>query len=71
MPLHLHMEYWHDDDWFVGSVPWVPGLFSQGKTLDELKENILDAYNLLAHHQESMQLDCEITVQEIAVPSDD
>jgi predicted RNase H-like HicB family nuclease len=25
----------------------VPGVFSQGQTLEELKENITDAYNLM------------------------
>ena len=42
------IEYWKDGDWFVGRLPEVPGVFSQGKTLDELRENIQDAYELMA-----------------------
>ncbi len=45
------LEYWQDDGWFVGRLKEVPGVFSQGRTLDELKENIADAYRLmLAEH---------------------
>jgi predicted RNase H-like HicB family nuclease len=41
------LEYWMDDGWYVGRMRDVPGVFSQGETLKELKENILDAYNLM------------------------
>jgi len=41
------LEYWQDDGWFVGKLKEVPGVFSQGKTLDELKENIIDAYRMM------------------------
>jgi len=41
------LEYWQDDGWFVGRLKEVPGVFSQGKTLEELKENIGDAYHLM------------------------
>ena len=40
------LEYWEDDGWFVGRLVEVTGVFSQGATVDELKENISDAYNL-------------------------
>lgn len=41
------LEYWIDDNWYVGRLKDVPGVFSQGKSLDELKLNIHDAYNLM------------------------
>ena len=41
------MEYWQDDGWYVGRLKEVPGVFSQGETLDELEENIRDAYDLV------------------------
>jgi len=41
------LEYWQDDNWFVGKIREVPGVFSQGETLNELKENIADAYRML------------------------
>ena len=41
------LEYWIDDDWYVGKVKEIPGVFSQGETLDELEENIQDAYQLM------------------------
>ena len=41
------LEYWEDDGWLVGRLVEVPGVFSQGETLEELKENIKDAYQLM------------------------
>ena len=41
------LEYWQDDDWFVGRLKEVPGVFSQGETLAELERNIEDAYQLV------------------------
>ena len=41
------LEYWQDDDWFVGQLREIPGVFSQGKTVEELKENIVDAYRMM------------------------
>lgn len=41
------LEHWRDDEWFVGRLVEVPGVFSQGATLDELIENIQDAYDLV------------------------
>ena len=41
------LEYWLDDGWYVGKLKEIPGVFSQGETLEELEENIEDAYKLL------------------------
>ena len=41
------LEYWKDDDWYVGRLKEVPGVFSQGETLEELEENVRDAYRLM------------------------
>ena len=41
------LEYWIDDGWYVGRLSEVPGVFSQGETLEELQENICDAYHLM------------------------
>lgn len=41
------LEYWKDDDWYVGRLKEVPGVFSQGETLEELEEGVKDAYRLM------------------------
>jgi predicted RNase H-like HicB family nuclease len=41
------LEYWIDDGWFVGRLKEVPGVFSQGATIEELESNTQDAYELL------------------------
>jgi predicted RNase H-like HicB family nuclease len=48
----LTLEYWKDEGWFVGRIVEVPGVFSQGETLDDLKENIQDAYKLMLQSEE-------------------
>ena len=41
------LEYWNDNGWLVGRLKGIPGVFSQGQTLEELEENIRDAYQLM------------------------
>jgi len=45
------LEYWVDDGWYVGRLREVPGVFSQGETLEELKENIADACQMMAESE--------------------
>jgi len=52
MPRYFTLEYWLDKDWYVGRLKEVPGVFSQGQTLEELKENIVEAYNLMMEDEE-------------------
>lgn len=53
MQLRFQLEYWKDGSWFVGRLPQVPGVFSQGGTLGELEDNIRDAYRMMLEEQES------------------
>lgn len=41
------LEYWQDGVFYVGRLLEIPGIFSQGKTLEELRENIQDAYDVM------------------------
>ena len=50
------LEYWLDDDWYVGRLKEVPGIFSQGETLDELEENIRDAYRMMREEELTIQI---------------
>ena len=36
-----------DDGWYVGQIEEYPAAISQGKTVDEVKENLIDALMLL------------------------
>ena len=45
--MRLTLEYWPDEGGYVGRLREVPGVFSQGETLDELEENVRDAYELV------------------------
>ncbi len=49
------LEYWVDDGWYVGRLREVPGVFSQGKTLEELEENVRDAYQLMRKEQPAIR----------------
>ena len=46
------LEYWRDDRWYVGRLKGVPGVFSQGESLEELEENIRDAYQTMIAEEE-------------------
>jgi predicted RNase H-like HicB family nuclease len=45
------LEYWIDEGWYVGRLKEVPGIFSQGESLEELEENIRDAYHLMVEEE--------------------
>jgi predicted RNase H-like HicB family nuclease len=48
---HFTLEYWIEEGWYVGRLKEVPGIFSQGESLEELEENIRDAYNLMTEEE--------------------
>jgi len=60
------LEYWQDDGWYVGKLKEIPGIFSQGETIDELEKNIQDAYRLMME-DESVSPVSEIHTKEIGV----
>jgi predicted RNase H-like HicB family nuclease len=41
------LEYWKDDDWYVGRLKEMPSVMSQGETLEDLQRMIRDAYQLM------------------------
>ncbi len=47
------LEYWRDDDLHVGRLVEIPGVTSQGETLEALEENIRDAYKELMAYREA------------------
>jgi predicted RNase H-like HicB family nuclease len=53
LAIRFCLEYWKDGDWYVGRLPQVPDVFSQGATLQELEENIRDAYRLMLEEETS------------------
>jgi predicted RNase H-like HicB family nuclease len=65
MSLQLQLEYWKDGTWFVGRLPQIPGVFSQGETLEELEENIRDAYRLMTEEQAETTVSGTMAVKEI------
>ncbi len=46
--MEFTLKYWIDDGWFVGKLLDVPGVFSQGETLEELIINIREVYKLMS-----------------------
>jgi predicted RNase H-like HicB family nuclease len=47
MKRHFTLEYWVEDGWYIGKLQEVPGIFSQGESLEELETNIQDAYLMM------------------------
>jgi predicted RNase H-like HicB family nuclease len=47
MTRQFTLEYWLDEGWYVGKLKEAPDVFSQGETLQELEENIREAYELM------------------------
>ena len=51
---YFTLEYWVDEDWYVGRLKEVPGVFSQGESLEELEENIREVYQLMVQEEEAL-----------------
>lgn len=64
MVRHFTLEYWIDDGWYVGKLREVPGVFSQGETLEELENNIKDAYHIMLDEEEPTERS-DVRVKEV------
>ncbi len=64
----LTLEYWIEDQWYIGRLKEIPSVFSQGETLEELEENIRDAYQLMLETEPILnRRDIKIKEIEVAV----
>ena len=43
--MKLNIVYKKEKEWFIGHIQEYPDYESQGKTVDELKENLIEIYN--------------------------
>ena len=59
------LEYWMDDGWVVGKLKEIPGIFSQGESLEELEENIKDAYRIML--EEPTEVRSDLKTKEISM----
>lgn len=66
MDRRFTLEYWIDEGWYVGRLKEVPGVFSQGETLEELEQNVKEAYHLMMAEEE-IQLSYEIHRKELEI----
>jgi predicted RNase H-like HicB family nuclease len=61
------LEYWIDEGWYVGRLKEVPGVFSQGASLEELEENVREAYRLMMEDEEEALPRVEIKTKVLRV----
>lgn len=47
LPIALTLDYWRQGEWYVGQLREVPDVFSQARTLTELRENIREVFDLM------------------------
>jgi predicted RNase H-like HicB family nuclease len=66
MERYFTLEYWMDEGWYVGRLKEIVGVFSQGESLEELEDNIRDAYKLMIQ-QEPAPNKPEVKTKDIAV----
>ncbi len=71
----FHAIYERDGDWWVASAVEIPGAFSQGKTIEEARENLLDAVRelMLARRElaeQEVSSKDEVVREELAIQID-
>ena len=47
MANEMTMVYWRREDFWLGKLKERPDIMTQGKTLEELEENLRDAYRMM------------------------
>ncbi len=47
MASNYHLIYWKSEHFWLGKLQEYPDIMTQGETLEELEENIRDAYQLM------------------------
>ncbi len=67
MERRFTLEYWIDEEWYVGRLKEVPGVFSEGETIEELEENIKEAYHLIMSEEISPPHEAYLKELEIQV----
>ncbi len=67
MKKNFTLEYWEDEGWFVGRLSEVPGVFSQGATLEELEENIREAYELMIQENTPIETGKKINKKQVTI----
>ncbi len=67
MSRQFTLEYWIDDDWYVGRLKEVPDVFSQGETLDELEQNTQDAYRLMMADEDTPPAILSVSTKEVSL----
>jgi predicted RNase H-like HicB family nuclease len=67
MVRHFTLEYWLDEDWYVGKLKEVPGVFSQGESLEELEDNIRNAYELVIEAEAEKLPRADVQTKELAL----
>ena len=56
MQTKMTMLYWKSDKFWLGKLLEHPEIMTQGETLEELEENIKDAYLLMAMDMDKISL---------------
>ena len=62
---YFTLDYWEDEGWYVGRLREVPGVFSQGRSLEELEENIEDAFRLML--EDGLELTGEVQTKQVGI----
>ena len=67
MERRFTLEYWVDDGWYVGRIKEIPGVFSQGETLEELEENVADPYKMILAEKDEYIPPVEIKEKDVSI----
>ncbi|MFI3217218.1 MAG: type II toxin-antitoxin system HicB family antitoxin [Methylococcales bacterium] len=64
--VNLTLEYWLENDWYVGKLRELPNCFSQGESLQELEENIKDVYSMLLEDEMPLPANAKTKMLQLA-----
>lgn len=56
MKHHFTVNYIQDGSWILAIVEEIPGAFSQGKTIEEARENVTEALRMMVDYNREQSL---------------
>lgn len=62
--MNITMQILKGESFFVGTIKEIPGVITQGTTIEETKENILDALQVYLESMQEESMDQENLVME-------
>lgn len=65
--MKLTITVFKGDEYFIGTIKEIPAVLTQGQTIDEAKENVLDALKLYLETMQDMPFENTVLEEDLMI----